>query len=350
MTIPLYSRIRPHLLWLGILAVLAAVAFVPARAGAATVVNGNFETGTLAGWQVVNVPPAPENTGNWFAYAGTTSPFSPEFGEPVPPPPAGNFAAISDQGGGGTHIMYQDVALEPYYSHTLSLLVYYASLAPLVTPSPNTLNATGVGAPPNQQYRIDVMRPTAPIESVNPADILLTVFATKTGDPEAMGPIALSAPLTQFAGQTIRLRFAEADNQFFLRGGVDSVAIQSTPPSNAVVLGKLKLNKKNGSAKLPVTVPGAGLLTLVDAKFATASSASISAKKKRLVKSATLTATAAGTLNVPLRPTKAALKKLKEKGKLKVRVSLTFTPTGGTPATQTVKATLKLKKPKPKKR
>ncbi|HVQ59018.1 MAG TPA: hypothetical protein VMS60_08945 [Solirubrobacterales bacterium] len=325
---------------LGAIAALALLA--PAGATGATVVNGSFETGTLAGWQVVNS----SESGNWFAYSGTTPPI----GEgPVPAPPVGVFAAISAQDGPGTHVLYQDVALEPGFKHQLSMFVYYKSAANLVTPSPNTLSSGF--PPPNQQYRVDVMKPTAPLESVAPGDILATVFATQTGGPLEMAPTVLTTDLTPFAGQTVRLRLVEVDNQLFLWGGADGIAIQSTPPppSNVAVVGKAVLNKKNGTAKLPVTLPGAGVLSAVDANFVTV--AGISAKKKkRMVKSATVTATAPGILNVPLKPTGPGRKVLNEKGKLKIRVALTFTPTGGTAATQTVKVTLKKKlKPKPKK-
>lgn len=322
------SQTRFHLKTLVVAIAMASVSlFAAAGVSAATVVNGDFETGTLSGWQVSNAPPPPETTGNWFAYSGTAPPL--EFAPEVPPPPAGQYAAITSQGGGGTHILYQDVALEPYYSHQLSLLVYYHSAASLTTPSPETLNFE---APePNQQYRIDVMKPTAPIESVNPSDVLATVFATKTGDPEELGPTPLTVDLTPFAGQTVRLRFAEVDNQFFFAAGTDSVAIQSTPPSNVVALGKPVLNKKKGTAKLPVTVPGAGTLTIADVK-----------KTKKRVRARTVTATAAGTLKLPVKATKSARKTLVNKGKLKIKVAVTFTPTGGIAATVTRKLTLKL--------
>jgi len=320
------AGVRIQILFAACVAV-AALLVAPAGAGAATVVNGDFETGNLTGWQVFNLPPEPENSGSWFAYTGTASPF--EEGPEVPPPPAGNFAAITAQGGQGTHILYQDVALEPYWTHQLSLLVYYHSFAPLATPSPETLD-NGIPAA-NQQYRVDVMKPTASPESVNPEDILATVFATKTGDPEELGPTPITVDLTPFAGQTVRLRFAEVDNEFFFAAGADSISIQSTPPSSAFTQGKPVFNKKKGTAKLPVTVPGAGTLTIADVK----------ATKKR-VKTKTLQLTAGGTVNLPVKPTKSARKTLKAKGKLKVKVSVTFTPTGGTAAAQTRKLTLKL--------
>ena len=135
-------------------------------ARAATVINGDFEAGNLSGW--VSVEP-PESDGGWFAYSGTNAPISKGEMEPIPrtviAPPQGNFAAISDEDGPGTHILYQDVALEPGMTHSLSMLVYYRSEEPITVPSPDSLSADGAE---NQQYRIDVMRPTAAIDSVNP--------------------------------------------------------------------------------------------------------------------------------------------------------------------------------------
>src|SRR5262245_44510 len=94
--------------WLVALMVsLGALSALPAGAGAAGVVNGDFETGNLSGWQVYNT----NDDGNWFAYTGTSvsTPF--EFPLPVPPPPQGLFAAITAQGGPGTHVLFQDIAV-----------------------------------------------------------------------------------------------------------------------------------------------------------------------------------------------------------------------------------------------
>jgi hypothetical protein len=329
----------------GALAALACLWLIaPSSAAAATVVNGDFEAGTLNGWQVQNfpTPSSPEN--NWFAYTGTTAPSS---GNSIPAPPQGNFAAISDQGGAGTHVLYQDVALEPYYRHSLSLIAYYHSHAPIAVPTPDTLSFTGgpgetTVEQPNQQYRIDVMKPTAPILSVNPADILAVVFGTKVGAPEEMGPTQFTADLSAFAGQTVRLRFVEVDNQLFFNAGVDAVGIASTAPSNAFSFGKVTRNRKKGTASVPVVVPGAGVVTAVDARLAQAST-SASKAAKPLVKSATLTAAAQGTLTLTVKPTKAARKVLKRKHKVKVKVVVSFTPTGGLAASQTLSLVLRTK-------
>ncbi|HEX5525577.1 MAG TPA: hypothetical protein VFX44_00090 [Solirubrobacterales bacterium] len=292
---------------------------LPTAASATTVVNGDFESGTLAGWTQFNEG----SSGSWFAYSGTTNPFGPE--PELPPPPQGNFAAITAQSDPGTHILYQDVALEPGFSHVLTLTAYYHSSAPIAVPTPDTLSAS---VEPNQQYRIDVIKPTAPLTSLEPSDILATVLATQEGDPEFMAPKQIQVDLSQFGGQTVRLRMVEVDNQLFFNAGLDAVSISGPPPappapSNLFTFGKLKLNKKKGTATLKVNVPGPGTLVSVDVK-----------KKGKRVKRATATATAAGLATLKLKPTGSGKKTLEEKGKLPFNLSVTFTPTGGAAASQ----------------
>src|SRR6185295_15356019 len=117
-----------------------------------TVVNGGFETGNLNGWQVFNST----DKGNWFVYSGTKTPFEegaegPIIIEPIEPiraielepieepielepvkklppfpaPPQGTWAAVTDERRPDTAILYQDIALEPYYSHQLTMTLYY---------------------------------------------------------------------------------------------------------------------------------------------------------------------------------------------------------------------------------
>ncbi len=79
------------------------------------------------------------------------------------------------------------------------------------------------------------MKPSAPLTSIDPADILLAVFRTATGDPPVLLPTMKTADLTPFAGQTVRLRFAEVANQGFFNASTDAVSIASTaalPPMN----------------------------------------------------------------------------------------------------------------------
>jgi hypothetical protein len=307
-----------------VLAISCLALVIPAGAGAATVVNGDFETGNLTGWQQFNQTEA----GEWFAESREEAENEGFF-----PPPSGNFAAATFQGGEDLDVLYQDIALEPGFTHQLALILYYRSTREITVPVPNTLSLDV----DNQQLRVDVMRPSAPIDSVNPSDILTTVFANKNGDPEVMPPIRLTADLSPLAGQTVRLRIANAVTLEPFFSGLDAVSITSAPlpppppPSNLISRGKLVLNKERGTARLAINVPGPGTLTAV---------AKGKGKAKRL-RNANLTVTAAGTVKVPLNPNGVGKKVLNDKGKLKARVDVTFTPTGGVANTQTYKVTLK---------
>jgi hypothetical protein len=197
------------------LAVVLTLA-VPGLSSAATVVNGGFETGSFAGWTVVDQP---GGSGSWFVYSGTSSPF----GFPIAAPPEGTFGATTDQGGPGSHVLYQDVALEAGFSHVLSFDLYYMNQAGVFA-TPSTLDFNVF---PNQQYRIDVLRAGADPFSVAAGDVLATVFQTRAGDPSTLAPTRVTFDLSPFAGTTVRLRFAEVDNQLFFEASVDNVAIQS---------------------------------------------------------------------------------------------------------------------------
>lgn len=201
---------------LATLSVAGALA-LPAAAPAATIANGNFETGDLSGWTT-----SESGSGSWTNYTGTTAPS----GLVVGAPPEGTRGAVTSQGGPGSHLLYQDVALEAGSTHTLKLWVYWQNNASFVTRSPATLSQTG-GA--NQQLRIDVMSPSASVTSVDPADILASVSQTQPGDPGTQAPTEISADLSAFAGQTVRLRVAEVDNANFFSAAIDDVRVESTP-------------------------------------------------------------------------------------------------------------------------
>jgi hypothetical protein len=355
----------------GVAALTCVGLLAPGSAPAAKVVNGDFETGTLAGWQVHRSLEA----GNWFAYeiaeepgAGSSEPISEKRGDgPIEEPPEGEFAAVADEIDPDTLILSQDIGLGAGLSHRLNLLAYYESYVPIAVPALDTLSSDSevLGGQANQQYRIDVMKPTAPIESVDPADILTTVFRTQPGDPRFMDPTRLTANLSPFAGQTVRLRIAVAAHEEVLIGGVDAVAVESAPPGQLPPLGKkpgdggsggsradlfsfgrAKANPRNGTAVLPVRVSGPGLLK-ADAQGAPVATAGAAHAKKpaKLIKPTRARARAKGTVKLLLKPTPAALAILKEKHKLRIKVAVTFEPQGGKPETATVPVVLKLEAP-----
>ena len=106
-----------------------------------------------------------------------------------------------------------------------------------------------------------------------------------------------------------------------------TVTVEVQPPSNDFKLGKAKLNKRRGTAKLKVKIPGPGDLVLA---------------RSKKVKRATKRVRAAGKTNLKVRPRGKTKKKLAKKGKAKVRVKVTYTPDGGEPKTKRKRIKLKL--------
>ena len=175
-----------RLILCGIAASVFLGLLAPGGALAANVVNGDFETGKLAGWQVHRA----QEAGDWFAYGGDPNdppsirqdPIAVKRGDgPIQAPPQGRYAAVADELNPDTLILSQNIALGAGLSHRLNLLAYYRSYVPIAVPAPDTLSADSeaLGGQANQQYRIDVMSPAAPLDSVNPSDILAPVFATR---------------------------------------------------------------------------------------------------------------------------------------------------------------------------
>lgn len=338
---------RPEIARVILLVTLLVAMLAPRDADAANVVNGNFESGTLSGWQVFQAIGA----GNWFAYTGTGAPIGskrPTPADPVQPPPQGAFAATSDQANPDTLILYQEVALEPGLDHQLSLLAYYDSYRPVALPSPDTLSVDdGALRLPNgqfqknQQFRIDVIRPEAPLESLDPADLLRTVFATKPGNPLRMTPRRLTADLSAFAGQTVRIRIANAVTEEVFNAGVDDVSIETSAPGRSPSrggrkepilfgFGRLAANRSKGTATLRVRVSGPGLLRAKGAAVhGNASQAGRMRRPRNPVEPVTIPIAVARTVTIRLRPTPALRAILRRKRELRVEVEVTFMPTGG---------------------
>jgi hypothetical protein len=120
-------------------------------------------------------------------------------------------------------------------------------------------------------------------------------------------------------------------------GNGSDIGAVELQPSNALTLGKLKKNKKKGTATLVVNLPqpSVGSLTL----------------KGKGLKSQTLAITGQAQVKLNVTATGKANKALRKKGKRKVRIEVTYTPTGTAAATATLNAKLvrKHKKKKHKK-
>jgi virginiamycin B lyase len=106
-----------------------------------------------------------------------------------------------------------------------------------------------------------------------------------------------------------------------------------SPPSNAFTLGKAKLNRKKGTATLPVSVPGAGTLTLTGKGVKSQRPVALRPVPARTV-------TAAGTVTLKIAAKGRARTKLLREGRVKLKLAITFTPEGGSPSAQSTKVKL----------
>ncbi|HSD25344.1 MAG TPA: hypothetical protein VLB79_13570, partial [Solirubrobacterales bacterium] len=101
-------------------------------------------------------------------------------------------------------------------------------------------------------------------------------------------------------------------------------------PANSFTVGQIGRNKKKGTATLGLDLPNAGDLT-VSGKGLKAVIAGASAAQ----------AVQPGSASVTIKAKGKQLRKLKSTGKVKVKPTITYTPTGGHPSTQPWKLTLK---------
>ena len=97
------------------------------------------------------------------------------------------------------------------------------------------------------------------------------------------------------------------------------------PPSNDFSLGKVTRNKRRGTAKVKVNVPGPGGVALAETKN---------------VKGANTRAESAGTVTLPVRSRGTARRRLDQQGTVRVGIKVTFSPDGGDPAVETARLKL----------
>jgi len=218
----------------------------PAGADTNVVLNGGFEL-RLIGWRTSTTTPFPDTPAGWFATRSDTGPVS---GLPLRPAPQWRFQAVADQVGPSSNVLYRDITV-PTDDARLELAVWYHNFAREFF-TPRTLSAEP--SRPNQQLRIDLIDPSAPLRSLAPGDVLQTLFLTRPGDPAFSPTTRIGADIQGLGGVTVRLRISEVDNQSNFTVGVDAVRvfdaaadIQSVP---------LKLGPASGPLPTGVTPYG----------------------------------------------------------------------------------------------
>jgi PEP-CTERM motif len=205
---------RARVLWIAVVIICIAVG----NAQAANIVNnGGFESG-FASWTRA------DQLGSEGTFALQTGTASPVNGDPVPAPPGGATAAMSDAQGPGSHVLYQDIVIPAVVpSATLSFDVFVGNRANAFF-TPSTLDFSTPAL--NQQARVDILAGgTDPFTVAG----LQNAFQTMVGDPLVSGythhTLDVTSLLNAHLSQTLRLRFAEVDNVFTFQLGVDNVAL-----------------------------------------------------------------------------------------------------------------------------
>jgi hypothetical protein len=216
---------RRRTVWLGV--ALACALSVPAQAGLIT--NPGFESG-FTSWTRA------DQVGSDGTFALQTGTLSPVNGFAVPAPPGGIRAAMTDAGGPGSHVLYQDFVV-PNGGVVGAYLVNFSLFI-------NNNNGAGAFFTPasldfatpalNQQARVDIITTSANPFSVAATDVLQNLYQTAPGNPLISGYNNLLADVTTVLlahqGQTLRLRLAEVDNVAPFNLGVDNVDINQVVP------------------------------------------------------------------------------------------------------------------------
>lgn len=181
------------------------------------VVNGTFETGTLAGWTVGGALGWTINNGSFVppGPAGTIAPL------------AGGFDAQSFQSGPGLEILSEPIVVPAGITHaTLSWL-------------DRIRNFAASFSDPDQEFRVNVL--------TSGGTLIQQVFSTNPGDPLIQtGPNSrnfnLTTLLQSLAGQTIRLSFEQQASLFFFNVNIDNVSLQVTTGSSGPTISEYVTN------------------------------------------------------------------------------------------------------------
>jgi hypothetical protein len=220
---------------------VALIAMTLSLAARADLTNGGFEAG-FTGWTRADQL---GSDGTFFLQTGTTSPVS---GNPVPAPPEGATAAMTDALGPGSHVLYQKFTpTSAVPSAILSFDLFVGNRADdFYIPNHLDFSTTDL----NQQARVDILFGGADPFSLAGGDVLLNAFRTNPGDPLVSGythyAVDVTSILNANLGTELMLRFAEVDNVFTFNFGVDNVHLEASevtavPEPSTMVMGLTSL-------------------------------------------------------------------------------------------------------------
>jgi hypothetical protein len=213
---------------------LLAPALLCSIAQASAITNGSFELGGLDGWSTFEANTVDE--GAWVAAQGGS--ILPLSSGRVPMASHGEMVAISDMAAAGLRVLYQDITIPE--NGSLSFDLWWRNTAGFWENPGNMFPEPF----PNQHARIDLIATDAPLNTTDPADITRSLVLLDSGDTESVSWVSFSFDLSDLAGQTLRLRIAEVDNQAPLYVAVDNFVLVPSPGTIPLALLTLCLSAR----------------------------------------------------------------------------------------------------------
>ncbi len=179
--------------------------------------NGGFETGDFTEWTADSTA---TSDGQWFV---SNKRFTPLNGFSWKGPVEKEFAAVTDQFDPSANVLYRTIKVGSKTTR-ISMILYYKNRASVFC-NPTGLTLDETADPCDQMYTVDILRDGADPFSIDPADIVKTVFRTSPSSPSGMSPTKFSVTLSG-VGNVI-LRFGEVDNQNYFNASVDNVTVNN---------------------------------------------------------------------------------------------------------------------------
>ncbi|MET0012554.1 MAG: PEP-CTERM sorting domain-containing protein [Sedimenticola sp.] len=210
------------------LAVLLACSAGSAHANLIT--NGDFSAG-LSGWTITDAG----SGGTYADTVGTTTPYS---GHTTSALGGGSGTyAVTDQGGGGYHILDQAFTVTAGQRVTVAFDLFandYSNRGPI------DCGVISYTSGPCQYAMVDIITAGASSTSRLVSDIVATLllpFVDAGTDPNPFTNYSFDVSSYVASGGTYRLRFTQVDNQLYFNMGVDNVSVNVPEPATIALLG-----------------------------------------------------------------------------------------------------------------
>ncbi len=218
-----------------LLASVALVAIGAATAFAASIPNGNFESGNFSDWKIRN-----KGSGDWVIYdSGDRKKATKDRGGAILPKPFGEFSAAITQGGPSANVILRTVRV-PADATVMSVKLFWINDGGEPPPAPAAQASADPGywafpgewdftGPRIQYFVVDLLKPSSPAFTAEKSDVLKTVFKPKIGATKARsgGWVTEAVDVAKFQGQRIKFRLVEADNSGYMNVGLDNLSFNT---------------------------------------------------------------------------------------------------------------------------